>query len=411
VERRAVITGAGLISSLGDRPELLYSALCEGRTCLRHLEEFAVNGSGCHLGGRIYNFRPELYLKGRPLRPLDRTSQLAAAAAALALADSGCTAERSAATEVGLTLGTMFGGVHTIAEFDRAQLTSGPASASPMAFSNTVINAPAGQAAIWHGLRGVNTTIAVGSISGLAAIGQAADLVRFRKVDAILAGGVDEFCFESFHGFSQAGLLCQGGLELEFPIPFDRRRNGFALGEGAAFLMLEDRESAESRGAAVLGQLEGHGNAFDCSCGRDPEFATRAIVMAMRHALLRSGLKPGDVDFVSASANGSVLQDYYEGRALKEVFTDRAEELPVTAIKGSTGESLGASGPFQVIAGIETLRHGTLPGIPRLQELPFEFPLGGVTPVSRRIRAQRALVNAVGLDGNVCSLVIAAANN
>jgi 3-oxoacyl-[acyl-carrier-protein] synthase II len=277
-----------------------------------------------------------------------------------------------------------------------------------MAFANTVINASAGQAAIWHGLRGVNTTIAAGSTSGLAAIAHAAELLRSEKVEAILAGGADEFCFESFQGFSQANLLCRGGRGFEFPIPFERRRNGFALGEGAAFLMLEERESAKSRDAVILGEIKGHGIAFDCSLGRDPDLGRGSIVRAIQSALLHSDIKPEDVDFVSASANGSVLRDCYEAQALRDVFTDRALELPVTAIKGSTGEALGASGPFQVIAATETFRHGRLPGIPHLGELPPGFPLGGVKPGSRDICAQHALVNAIGLDGNACALVISA---
>ena len=409
MERRIVITGAGLISPLGDRPEALYSALCAGRSGLRRLEQSTKNGNSCHLGGQICDFKPEVYLKGRPLRPLDRTGQLATAAAMLALENSGWNAERRASAEVGLALGTMFGGVRTIAEFDRTGLTSGPASASPMNFANTVINAPAGQTAIWHGLRGVNTTIAAGSISGLAAIGQAADLLRLGKVDAILAGGADEFCFESFHGFNQAGLLCHGDHGKEFPVPFDSRRNGFALGEGAAFLMLENWESAQARGATVIGEIDGHANSFDSSRGRDAELATRTIVRAVQTALLRSGLKPDAVDFVSASANGSVLRDCYEAQALKEVFPNRIQELPITAIKGSTGEALGASGAFQAIAVTEILRQGMLPGISDLQELPPEFPLGGIAREKHSIQARHVLVNAIGLDGNVCSLVISAA--
>src|SRR5438876_1528909 len=187
--RRVVITGAGVISSLGDSPAKLHTALCEGRAGLRQIQLFSTQGLACHLGGEIASFSPKNYLGERNFRPLDRTSQLVAATAQMALDDSGWTAEMRSENEVGLVLGTMFCSVHTISQFDRRALAAGPAYASPMDFSNTVINAAAGQTAIWHNLRGVNSTIAAGSVSGLQAIIYAAELIRTGRARAILAGG------------------------------------------------------------------------------------------------------------------------------------------------------------------------------------------------------------------------------
>ena len=152
-------------------------------------------------------------------------------------------------------LGTMFCSVRTISQFDRRALEVGPAYASPMDFSNTVINAAAGQTAIMHNLRGINSTISTGTTSGLQAISYATEVIRSGRARAVLAGGADEMCFESFYGFDRAGLLCRSDqCEGDFPIPFDKRRNGFALGEGAAFLMLENATFARQRGAHVLGR-------------------------------------------------------------------------------------------------------------------------------------------------------------
>lgn len=407
--RSVVVTGVGLISTLGDAPAALHLALCAGRKSARSVPQFPGNGHTGRTAAPIPDFQPGKYLHGRPLRPLDRTSQLAASAARLALDDSGWTAELLTKREVGLTLGTMFGGVRTIAEFDRNALRSGPGSCSAMAFANTVINAAAGQTAIWHNLRGVNTTIATGTISGLAAIGYAADLIRFGTVDAMLAGGVDELSFESFFAFSHAGFLCCGTDGEDFPIPFDARRNGFVLAEGAAFLVLEERDSARARGARMLAEISGNAKAFDRSGGRDPNSAIRAIARAIADALLRAKATPNDVDFFSSSANGSVLQDCCESRAIETAFNGHARRLPVTAIKAATGEALGASGPLQAIAAIETLRQGTLPGITALEALPPDFPLCGAVPTNRDISARCGVLNAVGIDGNACSVVIRSA--
>src|SRR5438128_2431836 len=230
----------GVVSSLGDSPALVHDSLCRGISAIKPIQLFTTTGLGCPLGGEIVDFNATKYLGQRNLRPLDRTSRLVASAAQLALEDSGCSAEMRNAQEVGLVLGTMFCSVHTISEFDRRAIEAGPAYASPMDFSNTVINAAAGQTAIVHNLRGVNTTMSTGITSGLEAIAYAADHIRSGRARAVLAGGADELCFESFYGFDRAGLLCRSETRAgDFPIPFDARRNGWALGGVAALLMLE----------------------------------------------------------------------------------------------------------------------------------------------------------------------------
>jgi 3-oxoacyl-[acyl-carrier-protein] synthase II len=338
---------------------------------------------------------------------LDRISQLASAACGLALENSGWNAQSRASVDLSLVVGTMFGGMHTIGDFDRTAIVSGAASVSPMAFANTVINAAAGQTAIWHNLRGANSTVATGSTSGSSAVGHGTDLIQSGRSKAVLAGGADEFSVESFCGFGRAGLLCTNGACPELPVPFDRRRNGFALGEGAGFLALEELTYAVQRGAELLAEVKGYATAFDHLQGKDPDLAVRTLVRAIRKALDRSGIGPDEIDFVSASGNGSVVGDRYELGALALVFGDRARDLPVTAIKCGTGEALGASGPTQLAVAIETLNNKMLPGVIGLQDLPPACPLQRISAETQTINARTALVNGVGLDGNCCSIVIA----
>lgn len=407
MENRVAITGVGLISSLGDSSSLLFEALCNGRFGLRRESESGDgSGCGCHLAGRLNPYEPEKYLPGRPLRPLDRISQMASASCGLALQSGGWDSESRARMDVSVVLGTMFGGMHTIGEFDRAAIVSGPASVSPMTFANTVINAAAGQTAIWHHLRGANSTVASGSVSGICAVGHAADWIRQRTSTVVLAGGADEFSIESFYGFGRSGLLCTDGDRAELPIPFDQRRNGFALGEGAGFLVLEDWAYATGRGASVAAEVKAYATVFDVSQGKDPNLAVRAIARAMTTAISRSGMTAHSIDFVSASANGSITCDGYELSAISAVFGERAKDLPVTAIKSGTGETLGASGILQIATALETFKTQELPGVIGLEELPPACPLQGVLARTRGINARRALINGVGLDGNCCSLVL-----
>ena len=407
MSRRVVVTGAGVVSSLGDSPAALHAALREGRSGLREVRRFSTEGLACHLGGEIAPFSAKTYLGEKNLRPLDRTSQLVASAAQMALDASGWSPRMRSDREVGLVLGTMFCSVHTISEFDRRALAAGPAYASPMDFANSVINAAAGQTAIWHNLRGVNSTIAAGTASGLQALIYAVELIRTGGSEAILAGGADELCFESFYGFNRAELLCGSNhLPGDFPIPFDARRNGFALGEGAAMLMLEDFESATSRGANVLAEIKGHGAGYDPSRGADDKKSTGAIARAIRQALNDAGITAGQIDGVSLSANGGVEADRRESEAVAVSFGGSSSRLPVTAIKSMLGETLGASGALQAVAMIEAMRDGVMPGISGLEEVEKGFPLEMASRESREVRLSTGLVNSVGLDGNCCSVVI-----
>jgi len=402
--KRVAITGIGVISSFGDSSEGLHAALCRGEKASYQLDRGQLQDAACTQGGSIVSFKPDLYLQGKPLRPLDRTGRLVAAAAKLALQNSGWAAEMIRKQDIGLVLGTMFGSVHTISEFDRRGLTEGPACVSPMDFANTVLNAAAGQTAIWHNLRGINSTVACGTISGLMALGYAADLVRFGGHTAILAGGADEFCFESFCGFEKAGLLCKCNGHDEFPVPFAGLRSGFALGEGAALMMLEEWETAAGRGARILGEICGHGSA--CDPADHGECGPEAIAGTMDAALHDSRLNPAEIDCISASANGSVFADENEALAVRRVFNGRGDSTPVTAIKSMLGETLGASGTLQAIDLVETLQTDLLPGIRGLKNDDTETYGLNLCRETQKVKARSGLINSVGIHGNVCSLVI-----
>jgi 3-oxoacyl-[acyl-carrier-protein] synthase II len=409
VRRRVVITGAGALSPLGDSPAALHSALAAGRSALKPIELFRLDGLGPRRAGEIRPFEPHAYLGDRNLRPVDRTSRLLLVAAQQALDASGWTAELRAEREVGLVLGTTFCSIKTIAEFDRRGLQLGPSHASPLDFANSVINAAAGQTAIWHGLRGVNSTVAGGEAAGLMAIANAVDLIATGRADALLAGGVEELCFESFFGYHKAGRLAP---EDGRPVPFDGGRDGFAQSEGAALLVLESEDSARQRGAAILGEVLGHASAFDPSAGEGSEAAetiARTVRLACEEAAT-FGL--GGIDEIgawSAAANGSVKGDRFEALGAAAAFGARAADLPVVAIKAMLGEALGASGAFQAIDLLSSMADGVLPGIAGLESTEEGFPFGGITAETRRVdpgSLRRTLATAISADGNCCALVL-----
>ena len=400
--RAVVVTGAGLICALGDRPGAVHEAMCRGTSALAPSTLLAEDVAAGYEVAEIRDFNPRAYLGARNVGPLDRTGRLAATGVELALADAGWTIELRKARAVGLVLGTMFCSVKTICEFDRRAQSAGPEYASPMDFSNTVLNAAAGQVAIWHQLRGVNTTVAAGAVSGLHALGYATDLIRRGRADVLVAGGVEEVCFESFHGFRRAGLLAPPANGTPgCAVPFHARRTGAALGEAAAFVVLEAEEVAASRGARITGRIDGFGTGYDPRQDIERPDSANALTDVIRRAL-----RDGDASAIGAvvtSASGSPVLDAREAAGIRSSLGAAA---PVTAIKSMLGDTLGASGALQANVALESLRAGRLPGIARLDQPDplIELPLAA--PGALPIQASRALVTAVAREGNCCALVL-----
>jgi 3-oxoacyl-(acyl-carrier-protein) synthase len=407
MRRRVVITGAGVVCALGDDLAAVHCALCSGESGLGPPELFTLTAAGpegaARPVGEVRGFAPATYLGGGNVRPLDRTSRLVASAAQLALQASGWTAPARNGHELGLVLGTMFGSVRTIAEFDRRAITAGPIYASPLDFANSVINAAAGQAAIWHRLSGINATIAGGPVAGLQALAYAADQVRGGRAPVLLAGGADELCLESYVGFERLGLLAGDGG----PRPFDARRDGCALGEAAALLVLEDADAAAARGARAYAEVAGCGAAFDPSAGRDDALGAAAVARAIRQALAEAGIEPAAVEAVASGASGRVAGDRQEAMGIAAALGERAARVPVAAIKASLGETLGAAGALQVLTLLGAMASGKLPGVLGFERGEAGFALD-VEPGERAVRPRCALATALGLDGQAAAVVVTA---
>lgn len=403
MNRRVVITGTGLVSALGDSPASLFAALREGRSAIGPVDGFDVAGFGVRKSAQIRNFVEKTYLGIKNLRPLDRTARLVTASAKLAVDNAGLNIDALRANEAGLALGTMFCSVRTISEFDRRAITAGVEYASVLDFANTVINAAAGQTAIWHGLRGLNATICGGVTSGLQSLSYAADMIRLGRSRLLLAGGGEELSYEELVGFSRAGWLA---TEEEVPVPFDKNRNGFVAGEAGALFVLEDEEFASGRGAVPQGVILGHSIGFDRSRGKDPAESAGALARCITKALSDAGLAPSDVALLSVSASGSPAADRAEATAVKMALNGRCETLPVMAVKSLLGEPVGAGGTLQTIAALEALRAGEIPGIAGLKETEEGFPLAAASSANRPVSGRNALVTSIGLDGNCCALAV-----
>ena len=371
---RVAITGTGVVSPAGHSAAALLQAFeAQRRVCVT-APEFRSDDAPV---GKVDLAAIEPRLGRRSLRALDRTGRLVAIAVAQALETSGL-ATASPDDEIGLVVGTMFCSLHTIAEFDRRAITVGPEYVSPLDFPNTVLNAAAGQAAIWHGLRGINATVAAGEASGLQAIAYAGDLVRWGRATTIVAGGADELCLESFLAFEGSRSVRHATAA---------RPDGFVPAEGAGFICLEATSSARGRGARVCGFIEGSG----CTLARDRSSAalTEALAAAIAAALRDADADREEVDAIGVAANGTCARDEAEMSALRHVFGSRLDRIRRAALKSVIGETLGAAGPLQVIAFVEQMA-----GASDSDEAPPRL----------------ALCNAISAAGNCCALIIGAAD-
>ena len=336
-----------MVAPNGIGKDAFWANCLNGVSGIKRITLFDTSGYRCHWAGEISDFDPAAHLGSKGLRNLDRTTLLALVAAKLAIEDGALEITDGSRSDIGVILGSTMGSVRSISEFDMDGLRNGPRYVNPAHFPNTVINSPASQVAIRFGLQGMNATISTGFTASLDAIGYAMDMLRLGRVQALLVGGVEELCFQTFLGFYKLGLLAtsQDGTLPPFR-PFDDRHCGTLLGEGAAFFILESSESAVQRGATIYAELSGYASQFhpDSMYRYDPK--AEGLIAVIREALRETGLNPLEIDRVSACANSSKAADLMELTAIRGVFGER--QIPLSVPKGLFGEPFSAGGALQL---------------------------------------------------------------
>jgi 3-oxoacyl-[acyl-carrier-protein] synthase II len=404
--RRIVITGLGILSPIGTGRGNYAEALLQGKTGFREISLFDTHPFLVRIAGEIADFDPVLFLGKKNLRTLDRSTLLLSSAAELALADSGLRITEQNTHATGVSVGTTFGSLHSIFQFDREGLIEGPRYVNPSYFPNTVINSPASQVSIRFKIKGFNTTISTGFCAGLDAVSYAADFIKFGRAEAVLAGGVEELCEETFMGFYSRG--CLSGIDASEPVcrPFDAARNGTILSEGAAVLVLEEEQHALDRGAEILAVIRGCGSAFDPAANMDFNHEGKGLGDAIMLALKDASLHPEDINYISACANATRGLDSMETRAIKEVFGGHARSIPVSSIKSMVGESFSASGVLSLSAAAVAISRGFIPPTRNYGEKDPECDLDYVVDNARKEQIETALVTAADPYGNNTAVVI-----
>lgn len=387
---RIPITGIGVLGPDAIGIEAFRQLLASGRSAADVVERFDTSGLGAHKAALVRDFKPRDYIPVMKMRRMNGLSRLAVSAAKLAVEESGITFE----ADTGVAIGTAFGPVQTSVEYMQEYVEKGAALAPPQLFAESVANAPGSHIAIEWGLRGFNVTITQRESSALAAAMYAASQLMKDTVRAVVIGGVEEANEMLFSVLDRVGALAHPEADLEeMARPFDRRRNGVLLGEGAALLI------AGAGTRRPYGWLAGFGIARDVTAPiSDWGSGHEAVVRAMQAALDDAGIAAGEVDAIYASANGSLRGDELEARAIRALFGERVP--PVVATKGIFGE-YAAGGALQLAAAFIALDEQRLHPSPGFEQ-------GGlpVNTVVRPAEIRNVLVNAISAGGGIVCAVL-----
>jgi 3-oxoacyl-[acyl-carrier-protein] synthase II len=386
-----VVTGRGVVTSLGEGADAFFDALLAGRSGI-------VDGlSDCR------DFDPEAHIDARAARRMDRFTQLGLVASLEAAAEAGV--RECDPSRVAVLLGTGVGGLTTLQEQCTSFLERGERGVSPNFVPMMMPNAAAGQVAIALGIHGPGFSVASACATGSHAIGEAMRMIERGHADVVLAGGSEaaltSLCLAAFR---RMGALSPNGVSR----PFDARRDGFVMGEGAGVLVLEDEEHARARGSTVYGRIVGYGASNDAFDMVQPDEDGLGALVAMRAALADAGLSPSDIDFISAHGTGTPINDRIETLAIRELFGSDAP--PVSSTKSAIGHLLGAAGATEALVCVETLRRGVLPPTINYEEPDPDCDLDYVTEGARPAPGIKlALSNSFGFGGQNACLAIAAA--
>lgn len=405
--KRVVITGIGVISPIGIGKDAFWQGLSEGRSGVRPITLFDTSGLKVKVAGEVTDFHSADFFDDAITRTFDRSIKLVISATKLALEDTSLKITEENTDSVGVAIGTTLGSVSSISEFDKKALRDGLHCVNPALFPNTVINSPASQVSIRFGIKDFNTTISTGFTASLDAMNYATDFIKLNRAEIVLAGGVEELCLQTYLAFYKTGFLAglSDGNEA-ISCPFDKRRNGIVFGEGACVLALENLDSALERKANVYAEIRGFGMSFDAYRINKYESRGRGLRKAMQMALKDAEISPDDIDYISSAANSTKEADKIETEAIKDVFGQRAQEIPISSIKSMVGECFSVSGAFQSGAAVDVINSGVISATINYEEKDSDCDLDYVINKPRKAKVKNVLINNFGPSGCNSSLII-----
>ena len=407
MSRRVVVTGVGLVSSLGIGTQANWDALRAGRTGITRITRFDASAFSTQIAGEVKGFDPLQYVEKKEVKKVDTFIQYAIAASQFAVDDAALTITPDNAADVGVFIASGIGGFGTIEREHEEYLRGGPRKISPFFIPSAIINLASGQVSIRFGAKGPNMAACTACSASAHAIGDSYEIIKRGDARVMIAGGAEAAVTPmSIGGFGAMRALSTRNDEPEKACrPFDRDRDGFIIGEGAGILILEDLEHARQRGATIYCEIAGYGISSDAYHMTGQPEDGEGAVRAMRMALRKGGVTPDVVDYINAHGTSTPINDPTETLAIKACFGEHAYRLAVSSTKSMTGHLLGAAGGLE--AGITALaiREATLPPTVNLDNPADGCDLDYVPHTARPAEVRYALSNSFGFGGTNASLL------
>jgi len=406
MSRRVVITGLGVISSVGKSPDEFFASLMAGRSGIRRLQAPFADKLDIRIAANVPDYNPADYFSKVKLSGIERVSQFALIAGAQAVADAGLEIAEEEQTRAGVTLGTGLGGATTLEEGYEQVFLRGDPRIKPLSVLLSMNNAAASHLSLTYKLQGANVTYSTACASSAIAIGEAYRQIKHGYADVMLAGGSEALLtFGAMKAWEALRTLAtedpnDPGASCK---PFSKDRNGLVLGEGAAVLVLEDAERAVARGAKIYAELVGYDCSSDASHITKPDSAGQT--RAMRSALRDAGLQPADIGYINAHGTATQAGDIEETRAIKAVFGEHAK-VPVSSTKSMHGHVMGATGAVEFMAAVLALHHQAIPPTINLHQPDPECDLDYVPNQGRRdVPLDAVMSNSFAFGGTNAVLI------
>ncbi|MBF6614553.1 MAG: beta-ketoacyl-ACP synthase II [Chloroflexi bacterium] len=406
--RRVVITGMGAVSPLGNDVESSWRSAIEGRSGAGPITRFDPSQYETKIAAEVKDFNPELYVPAKELRRMDRFIHYAIAVCKQAAEQAHLEVTEENAEDIGVLVGSGIGGIETLTEAVLTIRDKGPSKVSPFTIPMLLTDLAAGQVSIQMGLKGPNYAVVSACSSSAHAIGEAAEIIRRGQAKAMFAGGSEAtVCSVGLATFgAMRALSTRNDEPQKASRPFDKLRDGFVLGEGAAAVLLEDLDFAQARGATILAEVVGYAATADANHVTAPAEGGAGAARAMTLAMKDAGVGPQDIDYINAHGTGTPLNEKYETMAIKKAFGDQAYRVPLSSTKSMTGHMLGAAGAIEAIFCIKAIQDSVVP--PTInQEVPDpDCDLDNVPNEARKVNVRRAMSNSMGFGGHNAVLIV-----
>lgn len=406
-ERRVVITGIGALTPIGKSAPDFWNGLVSGTSGARSIEHFDTTNFATQFAAQLDEYDPQDYFERKDARRLDLVAQYAIVATNEALKDSELDLEEINKDQVAVIVGTGIGGMKTFYDQSISYHERGPRGVSPFFIPMLIPDLVSGQISIRHGFRGPNFCAVSACATGSHNIGIAYDLIRYGQSDYAVTGGTEAPITQiGISGFNAMKAMSTRNDEPELASrPFDIDRDGFVLGEGSGIFILEELESARSRGARIYGEIVGYGYSADAYHITAPDPEGGGVILAMNKALNAAGIKPEDVDHINMHGTSTPLGDIAETNSIKKVFGDHAYKINLNSTKSMTGHTLGAAGAIESVASLLAIYHGIVPPTINIDNQDPECDLNYTSNEPEVRDIKYALNNAFGFGGHNSTLV------